>query len=143
MTLDAHRVAKNLWVGSAPPPGDYSRSLDVIVLCADDYQPSAEHFPNVTVRHHPFDDTMDPVLADVQTAAKAAKLAASDLKAGRRVLVTCRMGRNRSGFVAALALRVLGMPAKDALHAVRSRRKDKLGIHAIENPRFQALLLHT
>lgn len=143
MPLDAHRVAKNLWVGAAPPPGDYSRDLDVIVLVADDYQPPAERFPRVVVRHHPFDDTMTPGKDDMRAAARAAAAIATDLRAGKRVLVTCRMGRNRSGFVAALALRALGVPAKAALETVRSKRKDALGVHAIENKKFQKLLLST
>lgn len=141
--VHASRVAQNLWVGAAPPPGDYSSKLDVIVLVASDYQPRAEAFPKVSVRHHPFDDTATPVKRDVVAAARAAREVATDLKAGKRVLVTCRMGRNRSGFVAALALRLLGVPAKEALRVVRSRRKDAMGVRAISNPEFQRLLLRT
>ena len=89
------------------------------------------------------DATGPGIAAGAIAAPGTAREIAADLKAGKRVLVTCRMGRNRSGFVAALALRLLGVPATDALRVVRSRRKDALGVRAISNPEFQRLLLRT
>lgn len=134
--IDAHPIMPKLWVGSAPPPGEYAGIFDVVVLVSDCYQPPIESFPGVIVRQIPFDDADPPSPRDLRAAGGASKLVAEDLAKGRRVLVTCRMGRNRSAFVAALALVRLGMRGAEAYRRVRERRVDKHGIHALENPGF-------
>jgi len=101
----ASRIVDGLWVGAAPPPGDYSADWDVIVFTAEEYQPDRGLFPRVRVRHFPYDDTSPPSDRDLMTAWSAAEEVARYLRQGRRVLVTCRMGRNRSALVAALAPR--------------------------------------
>lgn len=139
--MSASRIAKGLWVGSAPSPGDYVGQIDVIVFTADEYQPAADMFPGVRVRHFPFDDSSQPTDRDLATAWGAAQAAARDLRAGRRVLVTCRMGRNRSALVAALALYLTGEDSgEEILTLVRSRRTDDLGVQALSNRAFQAYL---
>jgi len=140
VNIDAHSITPNLWVGSAPPPGNYAGKFDSIVLVAEEYQPGPEHFPGVTLHRHPFDDTPAPTRKDLHAASEASKAAAFDLASGKRVLVTCRMGRNRSGFVAALALRRLGMSGKDAYQLVRSRRVDPTGVKALGNLTFARIL---
>jgi protein-tyrosine phosphatase len=51
-----------------------------------------------------------------------AKFVAEDLEAGKRVLVRCRAGLNRSGLVVALALAQQGMTADEILSLVREKR---------------------
>ena len=58
-------------------------------------------------------------LAAVQAAARAA---AGAVRAGRRVLVRCRSGYNRSGLVVAQALVELGSDPAGAVRLVRERR---------------------
>lgn len=141
--LDATRVAKKLWVGAAPPPGDYKElGFDVIVFVADDVQPPSSGYPGVIIRRFPFNDVGNPSREDMETALVAADAVASDLARGRRVLVTCRMGRNRSGFVAALALHFLtGQPGRVTYAVVSTKRRDMLGVHAIANPTFREYLM--
>ncbi len=141
---DSHPIARRLHVGSAPPPGDYSEQFDVIYLVGD-YQPDARLFPNVTVRNMPFDDTHAPTPRDVKVMARAAQLMAKDLADGKRVLSTCRMGRNRSALVAALALKNLfprELPGRNAYELVRSRRVDRTGTRALENQTFARMLVN-
>jgi hypothetical protein len=137
----ASRITGRLWVGAFPPPGDYAKSFDTIVFTAMEHQPSAESYPGVRVRHHPFDDSVSPTKKDLEAAAMASAAVARDLQRGRRVLVTCAMGRNRSALVAALALqRCTGAAGADVLSLVRARRTDAVGVRALSNPAFQKLL---
>lgn len=101
--FDATQIAPKLYQGSAPPPGNElrSRGFDVLVLCAEEIQPDAVHFPGVTVIYAPMDDGF---YVPEHVAHPAAMKVARALRAGKRVLVTCAMGLNRSGLVTGLAL---------------------------------------
>lgn len=139
--LDASPITTRLYVGAAPPPGFYGARFDVVVLVSKEYQPGKGAFPDVRVRSYPFDDSTRPSREDFMMAWAAATAVANDLAEGRRVLVTCRMGRNRSALVAALALHMTtGMSGRRAMRAVESRRVDRLGVHALANPAFRAFL---
>lgn len=150
--LDAVRVTHRLWIGSHPPvPGhrcadhpvehqaDLKRlGFDFLALTASEYQPSGHHFPGVVVCYAPFDD--DPAGLDgrqVKVALDAATKTVQAHQAGRRCLVTCWAGRNRSGLVTALALaRLSGLAPSDAGDVVRDRR----GPGSLVNPSFRGLL---
>ncbi|KPI01181.1 Dual specificity protein phosphatase [Actinobacteria bacterium OK074] len=91
------------------------------------------HGPDPGVEHHvwpipdgPLDGTQ---LAGVMRLARAADDA---LEAGRRVLVRCYSGYNRSGLVVAHALILAGHSADDAIRLIRSRR----GPWALHNELF-------
>lgn len=132
--IDCHEVAPDLWVGSKPLPGHYA--FDVIVLCASDYQPPAEHFPGVDVIHAPFDDTYQPTDDDVTMAMRAAHTVLKHLKAGKRVLVTCWAGHNRSALVAALAMkRKWKADAATVVQQIRAARE-----HTLHNKSFVKIL---
>lgn len=139
--MSASRIVEGLYVGSAPPPGKYADLFDIIVLTADEYQPPSGAFPGVRVRRHPFDDASSPTPRDLMTAWTAAEAVARDMRRGHRVLVSCLMGRNRSGLVAALALHlVTGEPGSATLTLVRERRVDDAGVPALSNRAFQRFL---
>ena len=139
--MSASRIAEGLWVGSAPPPGDYVGQFDVMVFTAEEYQPPDGRFPGVRVRHYPFDDDPEPDPADLMTAWSAGEAVAKDLRRGRKVLVSCAMGRNRSALVAALALyMVTGHSGAEVLALVRAKRVDDTGVRALSNPAFQRYL---
>jgi protein-tyrosine phosphatase len=124
--LDCHEVIPDLWQGGAPMPGQLS-SLDIIVLCAKEYQPKLAEFPGVkAVIHAPFDDAERLTSDEVRTAFDAARVVAHEHRRGRRVLVTCAQGRNRSGLVVALALRCLGRKPREAVSLVRRARLNAL-----------------
>jgi protein-tyrosine phosphatase len=139
--MDASRISGRLWVGGAPAPGRYADRFDVIVFTADEYQPSDRDFPDVRVRRFPIDDTEAPTDSDLMAAWAGGEAVAHDLKRGRRVLVTCAMGRNRSALIAALGLHMAtGEPGARILALVRARRKDRTGVRALANPTFRGLL---
>lgn len=131
-------VVPGLYVGSKPPPGRHE-GIDVIVLSAREYQPPAELFPGVEVIHAPLDD--DPRRAlredEIAIATRAAACVARQLRAGRRVIVTCAMGLNRSALIAALAMHeVHRMSADEIITRLRHAR----GSWALSNPTFEQLL---
>ena len=136
--MSRSEVAPGLFVGSKPSPGRYE-GFDTIVLAAEEYQPHADRFPGMEVIHVPLDDApRRPMREDEITAAtKTAERVARRLRTGRRVLVTCAMGLNRSGLVAALAMHdVYGMGADEIVARLRRAR----GMWALSNPNFEKLL---
>lgn len=134
--MSVNRVHGNLWMGSAPKCGTKLREQwDVVVLCAMEYQLPASCFRGVEVVGVPLDDAI-PSREEIRLAQRAAAHVAAALRAGRRVLVTCWMGRNRSGLVVALALVRLGASPNVAIEMVRRAR----GEHALSNPAFVELI---
>lgn len=136
--LDVARVAPGLWIGSAPPVGPTvaHQGFQVVVLCAEEYQPRSWELPGVRVVHAGFNDTPFPTADDEAAAVGAARLTARALLQKRRVLVTCWQGRNRSGLVCAAALcSVYGWDARVARDAVRAVRPN-----ALTNPTFQRMI---
>lgn len=132
------RVAPKLWQGSAPTEGCYEK-FDAIVLCAVEHQPKylwdtvRGRFRGEVLRA-PFRDTDEPTRDELIAARDAAVSVAARVTAGKRVLVTCQAGLNRSGLVSALALctAVEGMTPGDAIDLVRRAR----GPWALSNPAF-------
>jgi protein-tyrosine phosphatase len=130
--FDVNKVAPKLYVGSAPDPGQYP-AFQTIVLCAKEYQPPASAFPGSNVIHAPFDDTMTPSDAELETAIGAALQVVQALRAGHRVLVTCRAGQNRSAFVAGLAMkRHWRLPADKIIAAIKAARHSALNNYTFE-----------
>jgi protein-tyrosine phosphatase len=136
--LSRSEIVPGLFIGSKPTPGRHAE-FDTIVLAAMEYQPPAKLFPGAEVIHVPLDDAPNRPLREDEIAAatKAGSRVARRLRAGRRVLVTCQMGLNRSSLVAALALHeVHGMSADEIVSRVRRAR----GQWALSNPNFERLL---
>jgi protein-tyrosine phosphatase len=131
-------IVPGLFVGSKPDPGRHS-GVDVIVLAALEYQPSAELFPGVEVIHVPLDDAPNRLLRndEIADATEAGSRVARRLRAGRRVLVSCQMGLNRSALIVALAMyEVYGMSADEIIARLRKER----GAWALSNLNFERLL---
>lgn len=132
------KVAPYLYVGSFPPADRYDGAT-AIVFCAQERQPSAHDYPGIRVIHAGIDDTAKRALtaAEITKVQGAAAFVASCMRLHQRVMVTCAMGMNRSGLVAALALRkVYDMSADEAIKAVRAAR----GPFALSNPQFEAYI---
>jgi protein-tyrosine phosphatase len=136
----ASQILKNLWMGNAPPIGwGVSGHFDDLVLCAKEYQLASECFPGVEVIHAPMNDDGTPMTsAERVIATKTAANVIRRLIGGRRVLVTCRAGRNRSGIVSALAL-CMGPYKYTPVQAVTTIRRAR-GQHAMVNPYFLEFL---
>ena len=84
--------------------------------------------------YFPFDDD-DEQLPNMTKLRAIARMAASLIAEGHRVLSHCGMGYNRSAFVAGLILVELGMPGAAAVARLRERRPG-----ALYNDHFAACL---
>lgn len=137
--FSAHEVYPGLWQGSAPPAGTFlrQRGYTHVALCAIEHQPPASWFQGVRVIHAPNDDNFDGITRNQMLGAiSTARLVANAVRDGGNVLVTCRMGQNRSGLVSALALHMLtGKPGCDCVQVVQKARPK-----ALRNPAFVEML---
>ena len=136
--MSRSEIIPGLFVGSKPSPSRHE-GIDVIVLAAEEYHPPAELFPGVEVIRAPLDDDPSRPLREdeIAIATKTASRVARRLRAGRRVLVSCTMGLNRSSLVAALSMHeVYGMSADEIITRIRRAR----GAWALSNPNFERLL---
>ena len=75
--------------------------------------------------YFPFEDD-DQTLPNTTKLHAIAAMAASLIRQGHRVLAHCNMGFNRSGLVAGLILKSLGMPGDAAVTRIRERRPGAL-----------------
>ena len=145
--VDASRITGRLFVGSAPEPSPFlARHFDVLVLCAEEYQPSSRNFPGLTVVHAGFDDGPGLDGRQEKIVEGAATIVRKELDKGKRVLVTCAQGRNRSGLVASLALMLPGRwPTPSCLSGreVIGLMKGRRGPGALTNEYFQKILKAT
>jgi len=137
--LDATRIATRIYQGSAPPPGSDVRrcEFDVLVLSAKEYQPPAEMFPGVSVVHVPLDDAELGHAEWIRAVAAADKVARQIRDRDARALITCAMGRNRSGLVTAITLHLLtGEAGYKIVRHIQRRRQN-----ALTNPSFVKTLM--
>jgi len=106
--------------GSVPPA--YVRlPFDVIVLAAMEFQDVP--LPGYEVIRVPLDDSGPPPSQSDRALIRAtAARVARRVRAGKRVLVTCHQGRNRSGVLTGLALVDLGVPRELAIRRIREAR---------------------
>lgn len=117
---DRNEIYPNLFVGSAPLalPDDF----DVVVLSAAEYQPKFPKTKQIVV-YVPLEDTA-PTQTQKAWALRAALIVYDALQQKKKVLVTCHQGLNRSSWIAALALRMMGIRARTAVRLVREARGD-------------------
>ena len=151
--IDANLVAGTLFCGAFEPPRlDLRKHIDAIVLCAVERQPATLAYTGVKVLHCPLVDDLTPVTIDeFHMIQKTIKRLRTLLDQGAVALVTCYMGLNRSGFIAAAALMTppnIGnrlmtagttpgcMHAAEAIRLVRLAR----GTMALSNPKFTYIL---
>lgn len=136
VTLDASRVQGELYQGGLPKEGQHVRrsGFDVLVLCAEEYQPPEYLFPGVHVVRLPMADIPVRLTAkEIRMLRLAARELAHALQRRKKVLVTCRAGWNRSGLVTAATMLEQGSatPA-EAIRLIRAAR----GPLALNNPAF-------
>jgi hypothetical protein len=129
--LDANEIFPLLFQGSVPPQGPILREMgfSAVVLCADESQPPAWKFEGIDVIHAPNDDNpvRPPTREELDIAVKAAKQVVKRVLAGKKVLVTCMAGLNRSGLVNALALHMLtGWAGTMCVDHVQAKREAAL-----------------
>lgn len=127
-------VPGRLWHGGCPVDFGWVREtgIDVVVDVADaDAYPPAAEIEGLTYLKCPLVDAGE--LPDPAVTLRLAGLVAGLLEDGRRALVHCTFGRNRSGLMATLVVReLLGVSGADALAHVRSRRRNVANNEAFE-----------
>lgn len=144
--IDAHEVAAGLWVGAFPEPHDLPEirrrmRADAIVFAARELQPEERDYPGVQVVKAPLVDTIVMTEAEERTAVMASTFVAASLLKGRRVLVTCAQGVNRSALIAGLAMRgAYGMAPAKVIETIRARRQPAIGMTPLCNECFVELL---
>lgn len=145
MIADADFIYQGIWQGSQPPTGPAVRAagFDLVVLCAQEYQPPDEEFPGVDVVHAANDDGDRSSREQLGGAIKAARRVADAVRKGKKALVTCHMGLNRSGLVSALAVHMLtGWSGKKCVSVVKGRRpcalSNKHFVQMLSRIRYQA-----
>ena len=133
--VDVHppaEVLPGLWWSGLPDDWEVLRGqVDAVIDLADPGPgPSADDLGEITYVKAPLEDgetLPEPVLLDHLTG-----LVVDLVRQGRRVLVHCTFGKNRSGLVMALVVReVLGCDGPTALAKVRAVRDN-----AVNNDAF-------
>lgn len=137
--VDADRVGHNLYQGSNPPPGRVLSDLgfDVLVLCAEElYQAHGpDVFPGIEVLYCPLTDRRDMTAfrpGDEANIDRTVKTIVQRLASGKRVIVCCHSGWDRSGLLTArVAHACTGKPGAWCVNHIRSCR-----FNALRNPFF-------
>lgn len=137
-------IVPGLWQGGVPWPGPQAShaGFDMVVFAAKEWQPMPFMYPDVQVVKVALDDDYEVAPSRVQALAamRVAGMVADAVRAGKKVLVTCYAGRNRSGLIVAMALMDLyGMSGAEAARLVREKRQTPMG-PALANPQFRAML---
>ena len=133
---DATVVSPRLWIGAQPPLDKDLPGVNILVLCAAEVQPDQLAFRGAVWRCPIPDGELDAaqVRLVMQTAAAVAKAIVS----GQRVLVTCRLGLNRSALIIALALHQLTtMSGQEIVEHIRRQRSQS----ALSNKHFVQLVV--
>ena len=122
---DATPVSPRLWIGSKPPVDRDLTNVDVLVLCAAEFQPAQLTFHGTVLRCPIPDDVLDP--AELKLVMQTSVVVGKAILQGKRVLVTCQQGRNRSALVVALALHQLTtMSGEQIVAHIRKHRTGAL-----------------
>lgn len=136
--IEATNIAPGLYQGSVPPYGNALRDakFSLVVLAAREYQPVPDRYPGVRTLNVPLDDSLTPSESELYAAGAAADTVSKYVRDGKKVLVTCMMGRNRSGLIVALTLmKLLGWNGKQAVAHIKARRAN-----ALTNSSFVSIL---
>ncbi len=129
---DAALIIDDLFQGVTPEEID----ADVVVCLtrrAPAYLPERAELEQFLVVWWPIDDGPMP---DEETVRELATFIAALRHRGKRILVHCMGGNNRSGLVVARTLIELGYPPSEAIETVREAIPT-----ALSNPHFEEWLL--
>lgn len=132
-----NEVVPGLWMGGHEWIDEHGELRDAVVTDQFDVVFSLftrrGHGPGPARRHVVHEIPDGPLLPpQIDRVAELAVLAAEDVRAGRKVLVRCRVGLNRSGLLTAQTLIEQGHDVRTAIGLVRQARSDS----ALNNATF-------
>jgi len=138
--LDVSQIAPKLYQGSFPDPAKRIEraGFQTLVLTAAELQPDARAYGSAVevLRCRLADNPEGPTRYEWNAILTVAAAIDRRLRGGRRILVTCAQGRNRSGIVMAVVLhRLYNWSGEKCVRWIQSRRQDSL-----TNPGFVAAL---
>ena len=132
-----NKVWGRLYQGSRPDISNPLANFDLLVLSAKEYQPRMPRFKGKIIRV-PLIDTPWPTNKEIKAAHRVAANVASALRKGKKVLVTCRAGLNRSGLIVGLALRIISPTVHP--YKIVDRIRERRGSDALTNPTFERIV---
>lgn len=123
VSRDVSKISPNLYMGSRPlNPDAVADDFDTIAFCAEEFQPNSNLYaPARVVRARLHDGRLTQ--PQIEHATRAAVALYNDFMRGKKVLITCNMGMNRSGLVTAMVLMLIGGSATESIRMVREGRK--------------------
>jgi hypothetical protein len=130
-------IATRLWMGGhfyrdragARQPATVGAEFDLVISL---YQHDG-HGPSPHIEQHYVETPDGPLSPDqIESICQVANRVTKAVSDGRRVLVRCHSGYNRSGLVVAQALINMGYSTEDAIFLIRYRRSK----WALNNPLF-------
>ena len=122
--LDAHEIVPGLWMGGYPSSwqGVIRDGFQTLVVTAQE-RAAAPPLKGVELHAVPFADAAQMETATLDKLIDVAALIGEHVLAGKKVLVTCNEGRNRSGLVVGLAVHAMtGMSGRDIVALIRKQR---------------------
>jgi hypothetical protein len=127
--MNADEISPRLWMGARIVSHlPQHHGFDAVVLAAREYQPSgnmmAQVAPGAEIIRAPLVD-WELGDGDAEKVERAAERVAELVGAGKRALVTCYMGQNRSGVIVARAMQRLlpALTADEVIWHIREKRK--------------------
>lgn len=122
----ASEVAPGLYIGGFPryPERLHDDGIDVLVLAAAEFQPHDTDFPGVEVIHAPWPKHKgEPSRSQIYVAVDAANQVQDKLDEGKTVLITCWLGKHRSGLITAFTLMgKYGLTGAQAMAQIKAAR---------------------
>lgn len=127
--LDMSYLRPGLYQGSLAPTGTKLKDagVDVVVLCAEKWQPPREEFEGVQVIRSAIPDSLRLSRGEIRLALRTSEKMADAIKEGKTVLSTCRAGMNRSSLHSAMTMLRLGEEPEEIVEKIRKAR----GPHAL------------
>ncbi len=134
---DLSEIFVNLWQGSRPwiPEEIVKREFNTIVFCENDHQPEQEEFPGMKILRCPLVDDyeIDLTKEEISLINSTADEVVKDVNDGKKILIVCYAGLNRSGLVMGVTLnKYLKFSGVKCANMIRNARNK----YALHNPIF-------
>jgi protein-tyrosine phosphatase len=135
-----NEMIPGLYMGSRRAVEGQPKIFDLYVGCAVELKPPRSIMGKFKTMWVPLSDTeweFRDRPEEINMLVGAARQIAAQVMAGKKVLIYCNMGMNRSGLMMALTLMQLGYSLNEALSLIRARNRCTLS-----NDSFMAALEH-